>query len=375
MSTITIKEVGSFQQLLKTVLGAIDNKAQNELLTGVLVQAKGDEVELIATNGDKTIRCTGKDVSQTKSEVAFLVHAKTFFELLKKLPKEEITIDIKKTKITLTVKKNKYDLSKMDESSFPILQTEEFDTSFEVLANKFVAGLNATLYAVSESANRPILGGVHMEGKGEGEVVFTATDSHRLSSYGIKLNEEQEAFDGIVIPGKAVEELIKTFSPLDEKSITIQFSRNNVQISSESILFASRLLEGTFPRTEGLIPKEFSTSCKVHKEELAASLKRLLVMLEATKDKIICLTLNSESTLPILQMEGKTELAKAHEELFIKDASGDIQLKLSVKYMLDAIGAIPGKEVIIKFLDPMKPIVLYPSEDDTSSVDLLLPVR
>src|SRR5699024_11377887 len=92
----------------------------------------------------------------------------------------------------------------------------------------------------------------------ENKLKFTATDSHRLASKQIPVEETDVEFPSIVIPGKSLNELNKILTDKND-AVEISITKNQILFRTEHLSFMSRLLNGNYPETSRLIPDQSKT--------------------------------------------------------------------------------------------------------------------
>ena len=68
------------------------------------------------------------------------------------------------------------------------------------------------------------------------------------------------------------------------------------------------------------------------------------------------------------------DLGDAQEELDIDYAGDTLTLGFNARYLLDALGALKSKEVILGFRDELSPAQLTPTGDE-DSLSVVMPMR
>ena len=368
-NTIKIKEVKAFIELLGKAVAAASSKIDS-IMSGVMVVAEGDEINIRGTDSSISVEASGKEITETAEQVSFVVPAKIFLDMMKKLPKGDVELAMEENRLDIKVGKSTYGISTMDCDQYPKpLQVEE-GTTFKVEGTMFAESLACVAHATADNETRPILTGVHVLSNGK-YLTLIATDSHRLSAKAVPLLAETEEFANVVLPKSAVKEITSILSDTDEVEFSI--TQNQLACRTEGLVFATRLIEGTYPDVTRLIPNEFENEVVVHRDEFLKALDRTKVALG--KDKVATFRVVS-GTLPTLNIECKTEITNIFEELFVDEAgSNDLSIKLNVHYLIDGLNSMNSKKIRLQFSGALKPMLLKPEIEGSTQFGLLLPVR
>ncbi|EPR28620.1 DNA polymerase III, beta chain [Geobacillus sp. WSUCF1] len=242
---------------------------------------------------------------------------------------------------------------------------------FQIPADLLKTVIRQTVFAVSTSETRPILTGVNWKVE-HGELVCTATDSHRLAMRKVKIESENEVSYNVVIPGKSLNELSKI---LDDGNhpVDIVMTANQVLFKAEHLLFFSRLLDGNYPETARLIPTESKTTMIVNAKEFLQAIDRASLLAREGRNNVVKLTTLPGGMLEISSIS--PEIGKVTEQLQTESLEGEeLNISFSAKYMMDALRALDGTDIQISFTGAMRPFLLRPLHTD-SMLQLILPVR
>jgi len=367
-NTIKIKEVKAFIELLGKAVSAASTK-NDSIMSGVMVVAEGDEIIIRGTDSSISVEVSGKELTETKEQISFVVPAKIFLDIMKKLPKGDVELVVEENGLNIKVGKSRYGVSTMDIDQYPKQVQIEEGTPFKVDGAMFAESLASVVHATAESEVRPVLTGVHVVSNGK-YITLIATDSHRLMAKAVPLLAETEEFANVVVPKSAVKEIVSILSDTEEVEFSI--TQNQLACRTEGLVFATRLIEGTYPDVTRLIPTEFESEVVVHREELLKALDRTKIALG--KDKVATFHVKT-GTLPTFNIECKTEITNVFEELFVDEAGADLTLKLNVIYLLDALNSISEKKIRLQFAGTLKPLLLKPEVEGSTQFGLLLPVR
>lgn len=367
--TIKILEVKAFTELLGKTAAAASTKTDS-IRSGVMIVAKGKEISFRGTNESISVEVTGKDIIESEKDVSFVVPAKLFLDMMKKLPQGEVEILIEENKMSIKVGKSSYGISTLSVEQFPEPVPYEKGTIVQVDGQTFGDSLSAVVHACSDNETRPILTGVHIGSNGK-YLTLIATDSHRLMANAVPIIKETEEFKNVVIPKSSVKELTGLLQGTTEVEFSI--TQNLFSLKTDGVMFTTRLLEGSFPDVTRLIPTAFESEVVIHREELLKALDRTKTAL-GKSGRVSSFSVKS-GTLPTLNVECETELTKVFEELFVDEVSSELTLKLNVYYLIEALQSMTSKNIRFQMAGAMKPMLVKPEADGATQFGLVLPVR
>lgn len=280
---------------------------------------------------------------------------------------ENIYLESLEGNLLVQTKKSKIKLKGQPYEDFPTIPRVE-GTSFEIESKKLVEGMKSVYYSSSPSEIKPEISSVFMYTNGD-NLVFVSTDSFRLAEKKIKIKGVPE-LSGILIPYKNITEILRVFGE-GSYDVKICFNKNQISFSSENIYLTSRLIDGVFPDYHQIIPKNFSASATVLKQDLLNSLKISNIFSDkfnqvnlkiSAKDKIFELSSSNNDI-----GENKTYLDAAM-------TGTDVELSFNYKYFLDCFQSINSDSISIKFSGTSSPIVIS-GVSDSSFTYLIMPMN
>ena len=364
----------TFIKKLNAVQRAISSKTTIPILTGLKIEAEEDRLILTGSNTDISIETTISTNDEEahlniESTGAVVLTARFFGDIVKKLPDNTMLLEVKDGfQTTITSGASEFKINGLDANNFPHLPEVDSQTTITLKADVFSEMINETVIAVSNQESRPILTGIHFTIEGN-KLSAVATDSHRLSQRVINLPEPIKMPEDIIIPGKSLLELSRM---LDDEidTITLQISENQALFT-----FYSRLLEGLYPDTSRLIPKESSTEMEFEAPELLASIERASLLSHAGRNNVVKLTINAANKQAIISGDSP-EVGNVEEEVVTKDIVGeDLEISFNPDYLKDALRSFGHTSIKMAFTSALRPFTLVPTEDQENFIQLITPVR
>ncbi len=358
---------------LSQVSKALSSKNLIPVLSGIKFNLTSEGLFLSASDNDISIetfvdKSKLEEVTETGSTV---IQGKYILEIIRKLEGRIVSIELlDNIKVLISCGNSEFNLNCMESSEFPNLNIEEKKDPIILKKSEFKNLINKTSFAVSTQETRPILTGINFK-IFEDKLEAIATDSYRLAKkytlLGTKVNEELN----IVIPGKNLIELTKILEETDD-NIEMHIFTNKVLFKFDNTLFQSRVLSGTFPDVNRLIPASFELEVKANANEFYNVIDRAS-LLTSEKDKNI-VKFECEDK-EVIVSSNSPEIGRVEEKIDVeKNNDKNIKIAFSSRFMMDAIRTVESKNVILKFNNDVQPIIINDEKDETL-LQLILPIK
>lgn len=368
-----------FINQINNVQRIISSKTTIPILTGIKLVTT--EKGLIVTGSNVNISVQNL-ISQNNEDNdleitsvgSIVLPARFFNEIIKKLPGETFTLEIIENNQTLITSENsEFTLNGLDANNYPRLPEVENNDQLTITSEILHQLVNETVFSASTQENRPILTGLHLKITGN-ELLAVATDSHRLAQRKVKINNKNQSNYDIVIPAKSLMELVRSFRD-SEQNVKISISENQILFEFAQTLFYSRLLEGNYPSTDRLIPKESSTQLKFEARTLLDSVERASLLAHASRNNVVRLVIDN-STKKATIYGNSPEVGTVEEDLQTLSINGEnLEIAFNPDYLKDALRALGDTRVKLEFTAPLHPFTLKPMNDIENFIQLITPVR
>lgn len=365
-----------FIENLNNVMRAISSRATIPILSGIKLVLTDES--LIMTGSDTDISIEIKiPVSEDLTVVStgsIVLPARFFSEIIKKLPGKDFSFEVKESFQTQIISEtSEFTINGLDANNYPRLPEIADDSSFVISGKTFREIINETQFAVATQESRLVLTGVHFSFAPK-MIKAVATDSHRLSERTISLEDGPQKETDLIIPGKSLQELSRIIGETDPQ-VRVCPGDSQVLFEIGNILFYSRLLEGSYPDTDRLLPTESSTSVEFELAELSSALDRASLVTHAGRNNVVKLNLNVEEQSVKLSGES-AEIGNVEENVGFKSLEGEnLEISFNPDYLRDALRASITDSVIMKFTQPLRPFTVTPDKDEVNFVQLITPVR
>lgn len=339
-------------------------------LKGILFQTEENHVILSATDLEFAITC--KVETKILEHGAVVLPAKLLTEFVRKLPDSLIEIKSDKEnplKIIITCDQIKFELSGYAPEEFPSLpQVAEGAARFNLDEGLLREMLIQTEIAMAREDTRPVLTGLLME-IGGGKIRFVATDGHRLAYRQALLPGELDL--KAIIPGRAVQELIKILENDAEQPVNISLDEANLVVELNGLTLSSRLVEGKYPPYQQIIPTNFKTAVVVNCGILTTALERAEILVRDGGNNLVRLGIK----------ETGVELQAFSQDIGVIDdfvgagiEGEEMEIRFNVRLLLDCLKNVKEAEVNLDLTGEFSPCLVRPVGDH-DHLHLVLPVR
>jgi DNA polymerase-3 subunit beta len=369
---LTIERAALLKSLAH-VQSVVERRNTIPILSNVLIEAEGGSLGLTATDMDLTIiEQVEADVSESGATTA---PAHTLYDIVRKLP-EGAQIELETSgeagQMTLASGRSNFTLSTLPKEDFPSSGSAELPHSFSLAAGELKNLIDRTRFAISTEETRYYLNGIYLHGaESDGVPVLraVATDGHRLARFEMPLPEGAKDMPGVIVPRKTVGELRKLIDE-SEQSIEVSLSETKVRFAFESTELTSKLIDGTFPDYERVIPSGNDKVLGVDRHAFSAAVDRVSTI-STEKSRAVKLSL-ADGTLVLSATS--PESGSATEEIEVEYGGEALEIGFNSSYLLDIARQIESEEAQFLLSDAASPTIVR-DVDDASALYVLMPMR
>jgi len=358
---------------LAHVQSVVERRNTIPILSNVLLTADGAQVGLTATDMDMDI------VERVACEVlvagSTTAPAHTLYDIVRKLPDgAQIELDGAGDKERLIVRagRSTFTLPALPVADFPLIPAEDLPHGFILASAELKLLIDRTRFAISTEETRYYLNGIFVHAVttlAEPMLRAAATDGHRLARSQLPLPEGAAGMPGVILPRKMVGELRKL---IDETDLPIQIalSDTRVRFAFGDVVLSSKLIDGTFPDYERVIPAGNDKIMNVDCAEFAKAVDRVATI-STEKSKAVKLTMDKDKlTLSAISPDA----GSAMDELEVAYDAGPLEIGFNSRYLLDIMQQIDGGQARFRMADSASPTVVLDGEDE-SAIYVLMPMR
>jgi DNA polymerase-3 subunit beta len=365
-------ERAALLKCLGHVQSVVERRNTIPILSNVKVEAKDGRLSLDATDMDLDIvETVAADVAGPGATTA---PAHTLFEIVRKLP-EGSQVEMETTadgQLALKGGRARFSLACLPSEDFPVFAGGELPHAFGVAAATLRSLIDRTRFAISTEETRYYLNGIYLHAAKRERVPVlraVATDGHRLASVEVPLPEGAERMPGVIVPRKTVAELRKLIEEVDGE-VRVELSETKIRFAFGDSVLTSKLIDGTFPDYERVIPEGNDKQLEVDRKLFAEAVDRVSAI-SSERSRAVKLQLTPGS---LVLSASSPESGSATEELDVAYQGEELVIGFNSKYLVEITEQIEGDSARFALADAASPTVLQET-DDASALYVLMPMR
>jgi DNA polymerase-3 subunit beta len=350
------------------VQSVVERRNTIPILSNVLIEAQEDgSLRLMATDLDLQVdESVPANVSQPG---ATTVSAHTLFDIVRKLPEgSQVELTAAEGKMQIVAGRSRFNLSTLPRDDFPVIAEGELPTRFELPAATLRQIIEKTRFAISSEETRYYLMGIFLHVVDE-QLRAAATDGHRLARVTVARPDGAEGMPDVIVPRKAVQELFRLLEEL-EGTVEISLSPTKIRFGLGSAILTSKLIDGTFPDYNRVIPTANDKLLKLDPKSFSAGVDRVSTI-ASEKTRAVKMSVDRDKvTLSVTSPENGV----ATEEVPADYGSDGLEIGFNARYLLDILGEIDGDTVEVHLADAAAPTLLR-ENDKSNALYVLMPMR
>lgn len=365
-----VLEKNTLMKALSHCQGVVERRNTVPILGHVLMESQGNTLKITAT--DLEIAYIETVPAHIKSHGSATVSAHLLFEVVRKLPEgSEVELKLSETGdfIHLTSGRSTYNFACLPVAEFPVMTTGELPSTFKMHAAELASLIDKTRFSMSTDETRYYLNGIFFHQTEDGFLRAVTTDGLRLAQAQIELPGDAGQLPPVIIARKTINEIRKLLDEAAEE-VTVSLSDNQVRFVVGSSILVSRLIEGSFPEYEKVIPVGNDNVLEVDVKAFADAIDRIAVM---STDKLRSVKIRVEGTAMTISAHS-TETGNAVEELEVKYTGESANFGFNVRYILDVAQQI-SSEFLHLFIGNEDQAIIAKDGVDPSALYVLMPMR
>ena len=345
----------------------VAQKSTLTALEGILCQA-GSGLTLTGYNMETAI--SYRIEADVVEPGTCVLPAKLFGDIIRRLPEGPVTVVVGSDfKVAIRAGYANFSISAESAEDYPELPDVDEGRAIRIPQSAMKELISGTIFAVSENQARPVHTGVKFEVSNE-YVSAIAVDGFRLARRTFHPEQPTGRELSFVVPSQGLKEVEKILTDSDEP---VAFTKGTKHILFEigGATLVCRLLEGDFLDWRRVVPTNCPIKLTAHVSDLAGSIERVgLIVSEKYKSPVRCVFSNQE-----ILLRTNTTIGAAEDRCSIAGDGKELEIGFNVRYLADALRAVPSEEVVLELTNGLSPIVLTPAEDKYDFAYMVLPVR
>ena len=303
---------------LNFVQGVVEKKNTLPILSNVLLQLKDKKLSIIATDLDIIFYDEITDIKIVK-EGSTTTSAAILYDILRKISSNsELNFELKsENKLSLKSDNADFNLLCLPTDNFPTFADEFEGQEISINNKRFLRLLNKTRISISNDDTRHYLNGVYLhitEAQGRNFLTGVATDSHRLSSSSLEI-ENANNFSSLILPRKTVFQLCTLLAETTDQ-LLIQTSENKIKFTMGNIKLISKVIDGKFPDYKKVVPTTNDKILFVSTKDFINSIERV-ASVSLDRKEGVKLIINKDNVQLSVNSANSGEMKKLKQNLIL----------------------------------------------------------
>jgi DNA polymerase III subunit beta len=342
---------------LQLFQGIVERKNTIPILANVLLEARGEEVKLLATDLEVALRSRCK--ATVSKPGSLTLPAKKLYEIVKSLPETDIRITEDKNGVKVAAERFDSRMQTLPKEDFPTLPESAGGPAVALAPSALKEMVAKTQFAITGEDTRFFLNGALFVLRSD-SMSLVATDGHRLALVNVNRNgksskDKDDSEAKAILPKKTLGELARLLAEGDS-DINYERGENHLFFNVGDRVLISRMIDGQFPAYERVIPKANDKHIEFERDRLTNAVKRVALLSNersrAVKFQIDKGKVDVTSSSP--------DLGEAHETLPVDYAGAPMQICFNAQYVLDFLAAVTTDVVALELKDEVSQAVMKP---------------
>lgn len=351
---------------MNIVMKAIPGKTTMMILECVVIEVKDNQIKLIAN--DLQLGIETLIDGEIKQEGSVAVGAKVFFEIIRKLPSDNVSITVDEDyHMNISCGKAKFNIMAKATDEFPYLPNIVKDKNVNISQFTLKDIIRQTVFSISDNENAKVMTGELFEIH-DSELKVVSLDGHRISIRKVKLNQSYDDVSAI-IPGKTLIEISKIINGGMDDEVSIFFTDKHVLFEFEDTIVLSRLIEGEYYKIDKMLSTDYETKVTVNKREMLECIDRSTLLLKESDKKPVIIDVQDD----YMKFAMNSAIGSMDEDIDASKEGKDILIGFNPRFLMDALRVIDEDEITMYMINPKAPCFIRDQEE--TYIYLILPVN
>ncbi len=351
---------------MNIVMKAIPGKTTMMILECVVIEVKDNQIKLIAN--DLQLGIETLIDGEIKQEGSVAVGAKVFFEIIRKLPSDNVSITVDEDyHMNISCGKAKFNIMAKATDEFPYLPNIVKDKNVNISQFTLKDIIRQTVFSISDNENAKVMTGELFEIH-DSELKVVSLDGHRISIRKVKLNQSYDDVS-VIIPGKTLIEISKIINGGMDDEVSIFFTDKHVLFEFEDTIVLSRLIEGEYYKIDKMLSTDYEMKVTVNKREMLECIDRSTLLLKESDKKPVIIDVQDD----YMKFAMNSAIGSMDEDIDASKEGKDILIGFNPRFLMDALRVIDEDEITMYMINPKAPCFIRDQEE--TYIYLILPVN
>jgi len=345
----------------------ISSRTTLPVLNNILLKVEKGRLNLSAT--DLEIGINTWIGAKADVEGAITIPARLLLEYVTTNTDKTIDLELKDITLHLSSEHFKANIKGIEASEFPLIPEVKNGSGMEISAADFKDGISKTVFACALDETRPVLAGVCLKTI-QNSLKMVATDSYRLAEKTINLVSGNEKPISFIVPGRTLGEVGRLIDDSIEK-VEINVGENQVEFKLGPTMLVSRLVEGSFPDYEQIIPTNIKTKINLLSRQFQSAIKMASFFARDSANNIK-LNFKKPKTFNIIAVS--PQMGDNTSELEVVATGEELEIAFNAKFILDCLSVVSSDEISLELAGPLSPGIVRP-KNDKNYLYIIMPLR
>ncbi|MBP3439720.1 MAG: DNA polymerase III subunit beta [Tidjanibacter sp.] len=353
--------------LLSTTGKVVSSKNTLPILDYFLFDLKGKTLKVTASDLETTL-VGSVEVESVEREGVIAAPVKLMLDSLKEFSEQPLTIEANEDtwEITVSWKSGSLSIPGTSGLGYPALpELAEDKSEVEMDVDMMIGGINKTIFATADDDLRPVMNGVYVN-LASGLVTFVATDAHKLVKHTAEAEISADA--SFILPKKPAN-LLRGILLKEEDAVKVAFDKKNVVFHLKNSTLVCRLIEGTYPNYNAVIPAANPNKVIVDRVEILNAIKRVAVCSNQSTNLV---EFNIGANAINLATKDLDFSYSARERVACAYEGAPIVIGFKSTFLVEILSNIETPSVVIELADSTRAGVFKPLYDEPQSANTLM---
>lgn len=364
-------KISCTQENLARGLGIVSHmvgvRATLPVLNNILLKVAKGRLHLAAT--DLEIGITTWVGAKVEKEGAITVPARLLTEFISTNTDKTIHLELKETSLNLSSEHFKANIKGIEAMEFPLIPEVKSGVTSEISRADFRDGILKTVFACALDETRPVLAGVLLKSV-DRNLKMVATDSYRLAEKTLKLTANNKSEINCIVPARTLSEIGRLLDETLEK-VAMTVGENQVQFQLGPTEIISRLIEGSFPDYEQIIPANIKTKVELDTGQANQAIKMASFFARDAANNIK-LQLKKPEAIKIIAIS--PQVGDNISEMAAAIFGDDLEIAFNAKFILDGLAVMNSQKITLELAGPLSPGIIRPKADQ-DYLYIIMPLR
>ncbi len=325
---------------LQKIINVIEKRQTMPILANVLFNL--DNNQLVLTGTDLEVQIVASIALDNDVTGSITIPARKLLDICRLLPiAADIKFELVENKLKIQSGRSRFMLSTLPAEEYPNFAMSLMDCRFSMQAGHFKMALDKTMFCMANQDIRYYLNGLMLSIFNQ-QLKLVGSDGHRLAIYEDTIEQETGLELRIIIPRKGVLELVRLLDD-EELDIQIEFSRNNIRVIIDNLIFSAKLVDSKYPDFSKVFSQSFNSPIHIQKQLLKDALTRVAI-LSNEKFRGVEFVIEGDN----LQITtNNPEHEEADEEVAIEYQGQALSIAFNSQYILEAVANLDSELAVL----------------------------